>query len=143
MRLRTRGVVALAVALCACAPVGPDYVRPTLSVPPGYHGVAGTWKPAQPADTLPRGKWWEAFGDPQLNALAERIDGANQSIRQAEAGYAQAQATLRQVRAGGYPSVVGNASARRSRTYRGAAGATSAFELGADASWEPRDATLR
>jgi NodT family efflux transporter outer membrane factor (OMF) lipoprotein len=98
--------------------------------------VTGTWKPAQPADTLPRGKWWEIFGDPQLNALAERIDGANQTIRQAAARYAQAQAVLRQTRAERYPFVTGAASTRRSWTDRGSVGATGDFELGVDAGWE-------
>jgi NodT family efflux transporter outer membrane factor (OMF) lipoprotein len=136
MSLRSGRLIVLALALCACAPVGPDYVRPTLSVPSEYQGVAGTWKPAQPADTLPRGRWWEIFGDPQLNALAERIDGANQTIRQAEARYAQAQAVLRQTRAERYPFVTGAASARRSWTDRGSVGATGDFELGVDAGWE-------
>jgi outer membrane protein TolC len=27
-----------------------------------------------------RGNWWEMFGDPNLNALEERVDISNQNI---------------------------------------------------------------
>jgi NodT family efflux transporter outer membrane factor (OMF) lipoprotein len=134
--LQSSLLVAAFLLLAACASVGPDYVRPDISTPAQYKAVSGTWKSAQPGDTLPRGKWWELFGDPQLNALAERVDGGNQSIRQAEAQYAQARAALRQAQAGRYPFVAGSASARRSRVFSGSAGAASDFELGADVSWE-------
>jgi NodT family efflux transporter outer membrane factor (OMF) lipoprotein len=116
--------------------VGPDYVRPAVQAPAEYKGVRGAWKPAQPADTLPRGQWWEIYDDPQLNALAARVELGNQSIRQAEARYLQAQAALRQAQAERYPVISGNASARRSRIYSGSAGAVSDFEVGVDASWE-------
>jgi len=31
------------------------------------------WKTAAPSDTNLRGKWWEIFGDPQLNSFEEKI----------------------------------------------------------------------
>jgi outer membrane protein TolC len=99
MNARGQLVLVLAALLAGCAPVGPDYVRPETVVPPAYKGITAAWTPAQPGDTLPKGKWWELFGDRQLNALAERVDPGNQSIRQAEARYAQAQALLRQAQA--------------------------------------------
>jgi NodT family efflux transporter outer membrane factor (OMF) lipoprotein len=140
-KLTTNGTAALgaalALALAACKPVGPDYVRPTLPAPAEYKGLAGAWKPAQPGDSLPRGKWWEIFGDSTLNALADRVDPANWSIREAEARYAQAQAALRQARAGLYPTITASGSARRSRLYSDSRGAGSDYELGVDAAWEP------
>ena len=33
-----------------------------------------------PNDDMHRGKWWEIFGDPQLNALEEQIDINNQTL---------------------------------------------------------------
>jgi len=138
-RLALCAIVAttLVLAIAACKPVGPDYVRPALPAPDAYKGAAGAWKPAQPGDALPRGKWWEIFEDPQLNRLAERVDIGNQSIREAEARYAQAQAALRQVRAGLYPIVTGTGSARRSRLESDSRGAVSDFEIGVDVAWEP------
>jgi len=137
MSKRLTVALALSLALAACKTAGPDYVRPAAIVPPAYKDVGGTWKSAQPLDALPRGKWWELFGDPQLNALAERVDAGNQSIREAEARVRQAQAALRLTEADRLPLVTGSGVASRSRTYRSAAGATSNFELGVDASWEP------
>jgi len=137
MKLRTASLLAASCLLAACMTAGPDYVRPTMNVPPAYKDVGGAWKTAQPLDALPRGKWWELFGDPQLNALAERVEAGNQNIRLAEARVRQAQAALRLVQADRLPFVTGSGSAIRSRTYSNSAGATSSFELGADASWEP------
>src|SRR5262245_44052933 len=79
------------VALSACM-VGPDYQRPPALVPPVFKELSspersqmGEWKVAQPSDAEPRGPWWEAFQDPQLNALAAQVDVSNQNIAAAEA----------------------------------------------------------
>ena len=39
---------------------------------PVAYKETGNWKPAEPRDDASRGKWWEIFGDPQLNALIEQ-----------------------------------------------------------------------
>ena len=59
-------------ALSGCA-VGPDYKRPEVQITPSYK-EAGEWKPAQPQDDFDRGKWWGAFGDPQLDAQKQLLD---------------------------------------------------------------------
>ncbi|MCC6531442.1 MAG: efflux transporter outer membrane subunit [Burkholderiales bacterium] len=131
------GASLLAAALLgACQGVGPDYVRPSVAVPDAYKNAGGSWKPAQPADVSARGPWWTLFKDPELNALAERVGPANQSIRQAEARYRQAQALVRQAQADRYPFLTAAATASRSRDFDSSAGARSSFELAADASWE-------
>src|SRR5215471_12258490 len=64
--------------------VGPDYHRPaalgTNSMPAQYLETAGTnntdWKLASPSAHLPRGAWWEVFGDTELNQL-ETLNSAN------------------------------------------------------------------
>ena len=41
-------------------------------MPSAFSGASwtnGDWKPAQPSAHLPRGSWWELFGDPELNRL--------------------------------------------------------------------------
>ena len=60
--------------------VGPKYVKPTVPMapafkeqPPDSFKESDGWKPAQPGDQALRGKWWEIFGDPQLNALEEEV----------------------------------------------------------------------
>ena len=78
--------------LSACM-VGPDYVRPKAEAPAAYK-EAGDWKPAQPQDQLPRGKWCELFDDRELNALEDQIDISNQNVALALAQYQQARAVV-------------------------------------------------
>jgi NodT family efflux transporter outer membrane factor (OMF) lipoprotein len=68
-------------------------------------GPQGEWKPSQPQDQVLRGKWWEVFGDPQLNALEERIEVSNQNLRIVEAQFRQARDLIRINRSGFYPTV--------------------------------------
>ncbi len=98
-------LVALALLSSACM-VGPKYSRPTAVVPTAFREPppAG-WKEATPGDGAIRGKWWELYKDPQLNALEEQVSIANQSVAAAEATYRQAKATVRIARAGLYPTV--------------------------------------
>lgn len=136
MKFDDAKMVALATALAtlsACA-LGPDYVRPGVETPAAYK-EAGDWKVAQPRDDASRGKWWEIFRDPQLNALVDKIDISNQNVRIAEAQFRQARALVQSARARLLPSVSGAVSVTRSRSPR-AAGATTNYELSIDAAWE-------
>ena len=100
--------------MCGCA-VGPRYSRPSAPVPPDYKETPQNWKPAQPADQTLRGKWWEIYQDPQLNALEEKINISNQSLKAAQAQFAQARATVRYNRADYYPTITAGVSATRER----------------------------
>ena len=111
-----------ATALAACAllsacAVGPDYKRPDTEVPQQYK-EAGDWKVANPSDAIARGKWWEIFNDPQLNALEEQVAAANQNIAVADAQYRQAQALVQSAQASFFPTLGASASATRSRSVR-------------------------
>jgi len=85
--------VPLALLLGACS-VGPDYVRPEAAAVPVAFKEMQDWKPAQPSELVQNGKWWEMFGDPQLNALVEQIDVSNQNLAQYEAKFRQALALV-------------------------------------------------
>jgi len=100
--------------LSGCA-VGPRYSRPAAPVPTDYKETPQNWKPAQPADQTLRGKWWEIYQDPQLNALEEKINISNQSLKAAQAQFAQARATVRYNRADYYPTITAGVSATRER----------------------------
>jgi NodT family efflux transporter outer membrane factor (OMF) lipoprotein len=130
-------LVAGAAALAACTVVGPSYQRPEAATPAEYREAGALWKSARPSDVLKRGSWWELYEDPQLSALAERVERANQDVRQAEARVRQAQAVVRQAQAQRYPSVSGGGTANRSRVVNNGPGTSSSFELAVDASWEP------
>lgn len=104
--------VAALASLTGCA-VGPRYSRPPATVPQAYKETPPNWKPAQPSDQANRGKWWEIFQDPQLNALEEKVSVSNQTLKAAEAQFVQARALVRFQRADLYPTVTGGVSASR------------------------------
>ncbi|MEK7230629.1 MAG: efflux transporter outer membrane subunit [Pseudomonadota bacterium] len=139
MKLRFTAAKILALAalpalLGACA-AGPKYVRPSVDTPPAYK-EAGNWKIAQPQDTVKRGKWWEIFGDAQLNALAGQIDISNQNVRIAEARFRQARALVQSARAGLFPGVTGGGSVTRSGSTTRSSGPTTTYDVSIDTGWE-------
>jgi NodT family efflux transporter outer membrane factor (OMF) lipoprotein len=92
--------------------VGPKYVKPTVPMapefkeqPPESFKEADGWKPAQPGDQGLRGKWWEIFGDSQLDALEEELTISNQDLKVAEARLRQARATIRFNRSQEFPTI--------------------------------------
>ncbi len=103
--------------LAGCA-VGPKYARPSAQTPatykeqppPDFKEKDG-WKLAAPSDDVLRGKWWEVFKDPQLNALEEQVNIDNQNLVQAEAQFRAARADIRIARAGLYPTITGGVTA--------------------------------
>jgi len=104
------GLTAAVVLLCAGCMVGPDYFKPSVPMTATYKEDQG-WKLARPSDTIPRGKWWEIFGDPQLDALEEQVSEANQNVKVAEAHFRQARALIGFARAGLFPTVSAGFSA--------------------------------
>jgi len=50
--------------------------------PTQFPEVVDGWKVAQPQDAMLRGKWWEIYNEPELNALEEKLNIDNQNIRQ-------------------------------------------------------------
>jgi NodT family efflux transporter outer membrane factor (OMF) lipoprotein len=112
----------VAAVLAGCM-VGPNYRRPPAASPAAFkEPPPPNWKSATPRDEIPRGKWWQLFGDPQLDALEEQVSVSNQSIAQAEAQFRAARAAAGVARGGLFPTVTAGASATRSR--RGAGSGT-------------------
>jgi NodT family efflux transporter outer membrane factor (OMF) lipoprotein len=100
------------IVLLAGCTVGPKYVRPAVPTTPAYKEdppesfkEAGVWKPAQPDDQALRGKWWEVFSDPKLNALEDQVTVSNQDLKAAEARFREARALVRFNRAGEFPTI--------------------------------------
>ena len=116
--------LAIVVMLAGCA-VGPDYKRPDAEVASTYR-EAGEWKPAQPRDDLDRGKWWQVFGDPRLNALVEQVEISNQNVLAAEARFRRARALVAASRSTYFPTLDADVSVTRSRSPAGAIGGTTA-----------------
>ena len=126
--MRRSGLAFLIVcALSGCA-VGPDYKRPEVQITPSYK-EAGEWKPAQPQDDFDRGKWWGAFGDPQLDALVGQVEVSNQNVLVAEARFRQARALAAASRAAYFPTLDADVSVVRSRSPTGVIGGTTAGRI--------------
>ena len=94
-----------ALLLAGCA-VGPDYKRPeAAAVPTAYAGTSNLWKVAQPQAHLTKGRWWEMFGDAELNRLETEATAANQELKAAVAAFEQARAVFDVARSGMFPHV--------------------------------------
>ncbi|HEX4166523.1 MAG TPA: efflux transporter outer membrane subunit [Bryobacteraceae bacterium] len=93
--------------LLAGCMVGPKYKQPAASVPPIYKELqeSDQWKIAHPNAEALRSKWWEIFGDPQLNNLEDQVTVFNQNMKTAEARFRQARATVRYNRAAEFPTI--------------------------------------
>ncbi|HEY2329084.1 MAG TPA: TolC family protein, partial [Verrucomicrobiae bacterium] len=86
--------------------VGPDYQPPTNSIPANYKAVDfGSWKEGKPLDNVPKGNWWEIFGDTNLNTLETQAVSANQQLKAAVARVDEARATARIARSQLMPSL--------------------------------------
>ena len=127
--------IAATAWLAGCA-VGPDYVRPAVEVPVAYKET-GPWKTAQPQLADSTQPWWQAYGDPTLDALIAQAGAANQNIRLAEAQYRQALAAVDVARAGFWPTVGVSAGAGRALTNSSGIKEGNSRSLGLSASWEP------
>ena len=150
---------ALAALLLTGCHVGPKYTRPaaTVTAPPVAYKEApattpaqsaadnGDWKPAAPQDAMLRGKWWEIYGDTELNALEDELNINNQTIKQYFENFMAARTLIAQARAQLYPSVSFGPSYTRSRSSSnlGTSGTanpgkeSSVGSLPITASWEP------
>lgn len=104
-------VAGISLLFVACS-IGPNYVRPAVSVPESYKEIDG-WKVAQPGDTIARGPWWEMFGDHDLNALAGEVNISNQNVIAAEAQFRQARSLIQAAQAAYFPTITAGASYAR------------------------------
>jgi NodT family efflux transporter outer membrane factor (OMF) lipoprotein len=96
--------------------VGPDYQPPTNSIPASYKDAKfGDWKTGKPLDNVPKGNWWEIFGDTNLNAFEAHALSANQQLKAAVARVDQARATARVARSELLPNLNFDPSFTRER----------------------------
>lgn len=102
----------LPLLLLAGCMVGPKYKVPAAPMAPAFKEAPTAdakpvdgWTLAQPGDVAPRGPWWQAYGDPELNALEEQIDPANQTLKMAEANYREARAAIQYNRSFEAPTI--------------------------------------
>jgi NodT family efflux transporter outer membrane factor (OMF) lipoprotein len=149
-------------AVCSAIPtlfltgclVGPKYHVPpaTAQAPPAAYKESPTqfrdadgWKVADPQDAMLRGKWWEIYNDPELNALEDRLNIDNQNIKQFFENFMEARTLIAEARAQLYPTLTTAPSYSRSLSSSNLGSSSianpghesSIGTLGLDASWEP------
>jgi NodT family efflux transporter outer membrane factor (OMF) lipoprotein len=92
------------VVLAGCN-LAPHYAVPATPAPEGFKEAAGIWQPAQPQDSVIKGKWWEMFNEPELDSLEDRLNINNLNIAQAFENLLAARAEVRGARAGYFPTI--------------------------------------
>jgi NodT family efflux transporter outer membrane factor (OMF) lipoprotein len=134
--------------------VGPKYHAPPAmaTAPPTAYKESTTqlqdtegWKVARPQDAMLRGKWWEIYSDPELNALEEQLNINNQNIKQFFENFMEARTLIAQARSQLYPTVTAGPTYQRSRSSANLTNASTANigqqssvgTLALDASWAP------
>jgi len=96
--------------------VGPKYVQPTVPPPPpAFKETPSNWSQASPQDQLPKGKWWEIYGDPQLNSLEETIAVSNQNLKVAYQQYMSARDLVKEARSQLFPTIAVQPSGSRTQ----------------------------
>lgn len=133
-------VIFVAGFLAACAPVGPDFVRPEVPANPAWLEVE-----LEQYDTgAPElAEWWKQLNDPVLDRLIETAIAQNNNLRIAGLRVLESQASLNIATGSRYPQgqvVVGDATAigaseSNANTTAGDLSFTQ-FNLGASVSWE-------
>ena len=144
-KFQAAATVWVGLALLGGCSFAPNYSVPPVQTPAAFKEAEG-WKVAQPKDDVIRGKWWEVFNDPQLNALEEQVAVSNQTLVAALANFQAARALVKEARSQYFPTVSAAPSVTKSKASSnvGASGnrggsipAVTAYSLPLDASWEP------
>ena len=94
--------------LLAGCMVGPKYMRPPAVTAPNFKEAPtdqSDWRPGQPNDEVLRSNWWQMYQDPQLNVLEAQVNGANQTLKIAEANFRSARAAIGLARSKEAPTV--------------------------------------
>jgi NodT family efflux transporter outer membrane factor (OMF) lipoprotein len=104
--------LALACALLVGCATPPAYQRPQVSTPAGWK-LEAPWRTGTPADGLPKGPWWEAFGDAELARLIARALSGNPTLAIAAARVEQARRGVDVAQAGTLPQVAASGRVAR------------------------------
>src|ERR1700686_3615981 len=135
-RLVSLSLVMLLAAGCA---VGPNYKRPSVSVPDTYRGATPQEAPQPAAESLGDQKWWELFQDQQLQDLIHTALRQNYDVWIAAARILEAQAQVGITRADGLPTINAGAQSVDQRSARSKLFheyGTSAHQVDLSLAWE-------
>jgi len=106
-------LVTMTAALVSGCRIGPPYkppAAPAVTAPNYKESTVNFqdqdgWKVARPQDAMIRGKWWEIFNEPELNALEEQLVVNNQNSKISFENFMQARALVAEARAQYWPTI--------------------------------------
>lgn len=116
--MRSLAALSLIVLLSSGCAVGPNYKRPSVSVPDTYRGATPEEAKQPAAESLGDQKWWELFQDPQLQDLIHTALRQNYDVWIAAARILKAQAQVGITRADGLPTINAGAQSVDQRSPR-------------------------
>ncbi len=124
--------------LGGCVKVGPDYLRPEISVYRDWHTQLNAGPTPGETDAQSLAVWWTALNDPKLSGLIERAVAGNLDLKQAQARVREARARRGIAASDLFPTLDGSGAATWSRTITDAGPDTSGdlYTVGLDAGWE-------
>lgn len=103
-RLASGGAaIGIGIGLAGCV-AGPDYKRPVPEMPAAWK-LEAPFREGRPSDGADKGRWWQRFGDPRLDALEDQALANSPNLSAAAARLAQARASLGASGAARYPQV--------------------------------------
>jgi multidrug efflux system outer membrane protein len=94
--------------------MGPDFKRPEtgINVPGAYHHAPA---PAESVTPKPEDRWWDVFGNPELNKIVDEALRNNLDIKKASAVILEARSRFVQTRADRFPFLGFQGQAQRQR----------------------------
>jgi outer membrane protein, multidrug efflux system len=105
--------IAGAALVAGCA-AGPDYHAPEPAMPAAWK-LEAPWHEGAPNDVVPKGPWWQRFGDPRLDALEQQAMSQSPTLAAASARLAQARSVVASATSALFPQLALNARAARQK----------------------------
>jgi NodT family efflux transporter outer membrane factor (OMF) lipoprotein len=124
--------------LGGCFSVGPDYVRPEISLSPNWHTSLTGNLVSKETDLQTLATWWTTLNDPVLSGFIEQAVTGNHDLRKARARIREARARRGIAKADYFPTLdaTGRYTRSRSSDEVGSGATTDLYTVGFDAGWE-------
>jgi NodT family efflux transporter outer membrane factor (OMF) lipoprotein len=128
----------LITIISGCVTVGPDYVRPDITVYNNWNTQHKSDQNNKEMDAQTLAAWWSVLGDPKLSGLIERAAKDNLDLKKAQARIREARARRGVAKAAFFPTLDATGSASRSKSSEdtGSGSTSDLYAVGFDAAWE-------
>ena len=110
-----RGAMVAAALACGACTLGPDYVRPDVSVPDTYRFASETDAATAAATPTDSAYWWAQIGDPVLDGLIATARANNRDVLIAAARVEEYYGRVMVARSGLFPQVGAELGGTRQR----------------------------